>query len=101
MCLIDQREQISFVGINNSLQLTEPKELRLFELYDWSCPEKTAALGALHRGLCGKHGLFCSIIASNLYLKLISVRAAWPRAKGTETIWYTARVSFRFPCDVN
>lgn len=34
MCLIDHREQISFVGINNSLQLTEPKELRLFELYD-------------------------------------------------------------------
>lgn len=25
MCLIDQREQIKFVGINNSLQLTEPK----------------------------------------------------------------------------
>lgn len=34
MSLIDQREQISFVGINNSLQLTEPKELHLFELFD-------------------------------------------------------------------
>lgn len=34
MCLIDQREQISFVGINNSLPLTEPKEPRLFELFD-------------------------------------------------------------------
>lgn len=46
MCLIDQREQISFVGINNSLQLTEPEEPCLFELFDWSCPGKTAALGA-------------------------------------------------------
>lgn len=45
MCLIDQREHISFVGINNSLQLTEPKEPRWFELYDWSCPEKTAGAG--------------------------------------------------------
>lgn len=50
MCLIDQREQISFVGINNSLQLTEPKELHLFELFDWSCPGKTALPGAMHRG---------------------------------------------------
>lgn len=97
MCLIDQREHISFVGINNSLQLTEPKEPRLFELYDWSCPEKTAGHWVLCTGACvASAGLFCSIIASNLYLKLISVHAAWPRAKGTEPIWYTARVSFRF-----
>lgn len=47
-------------------------------------------------GLCGRRGLFCSLIASNLYLKLISLCAAWPRAKGTKPIWYTAGVSFRF-----
>lgn len=49
MCLIDQREQISFVGINNSLQLTEPKELHLFELFDWSCLGKPAMWGTPDR----------------------------------------------------
>lgn len=52
-------------------------------------------------GPCGRHGLFCSIIACNLYLKLISVCAAWLRAKSNKPIWYTACVCFSVPCDGN
>lgn len=101
MCLIDQREQISFVGINNSLQLTEPEELHSFEAFDWSCPGQPPMWGTSRRALCGRHGLFCSIIASNLYLKLISLCATWPGAKGTETNLIYSMCFFSLPCDVN
>lgn len=96
MCLIDQREQISFVGINSGLQLTERKESHSFELFDWSCPGRPTAVRTTP-GLCGRQGLSHSIIACNLYLKLISVCAAWLGAKGSKPIWYTACVPFRFP----